>query len=79
MNGAINLSSNATETSFVNAEEDSQNYSNENNNDSDELYRENTLLEPPTKTKVAVPRNERSLDRLNKQTLGKIAQSLKIY
>ena len=49
MNDTINLSSNAAETSFVNEEEERQNFSTEDNNDLYNLKEEDTLPEPPIK------------------------------
>ena len=52
----IHLSSNSAETSIVNEEGESQNYSTEDNNDSDESDEKDTLLVPPAKEKVVVAR-----------------------
>ena len=69
MNDAINLSSNAAKTSFVKCCKDIQNYSTEDNNDSDKLDEEDPLSELPSKKKVI---------RSNKQAKHEIVQSLKI-
>ena len=76
----INLFSNAAETSFVNEEEEGQNYSPEDKNVSDELDEADTLSESPTKKKVVNTSDKKSNDiRSNKQAISEIAQSLKIY
>ena len=80
MNDAINLSSNAAETSFVNEEEESQNYSTDDNDESDKLDEEDPLSKLPNKKKVVISANKKSnVIRPNKQAINEIAQSLKIY
>ena len=76
----INLFSNTAETSFVNEEEEGQNYSPEDKNVSDELDEADTLSESSTKKKVVNTSDKKSNDiRSNKQAISEIAQSLKIY
>ena len=79
-NDLINLFSNTAETSFVNEEEEGQNYSPEDKNVSDELDEADTLSESSTKKKVVNTSDKKSNDiRSNKQAISEIAQSLKIY
>ena len=68
----INLFSNTAETSFVNEEEEGQNYSPEDKNVSDELDEADTLSESSTKKKVVNTSDKKSNDiRSNKQISDK--------
>ena len=79
MKDAINLSSNAAKTSFVKCCKGIQNYSTEDNNDSDILDEEDPLSELPSKKKVVISANKKSnVIRSNKQAKNEIVQSLKI-